>query len=256
MDDAASAVLQTLSGVDCMGHGSRCQHWQHGLKLLEDVVPGDVLAKVARDDVLLASSRQELILAIMEAMHDSKPANCSVRHTQWVRAASQSSGRLAIKLLAGCGSGTVLDALSGEAPSPTRACGDTLQALRCFASCCPAVADNVLRTACAGTAVEQALEDEVQALQHEYAAYCGALSEPQHTRLAAVFNASKQQMELETSASASRIIATYARASAVVDKCAIPGPGPSELCIAPGGLGVMPEVASARGVLEAFRSSS
>ena len=107
---------------------------------------------------------------------------------------------------------------------------------------------------CAGTAVEQAAADELQALMHDYAAFRDALTEPQRIRLAAMSNATNQQLEFQLSAPASNVIAIFARASAAVDQCAISGPGSSELSIAPGGLSAMPEVALASGTSGGFCS--
>ncbi len=91
--------------------------------------------------------------------------------------------------------------------------------------------------------MEQAVADEVQELQHDYAAFCGGLSESQQTRLAAISTASDQRTEHKPSAPGS-VLASFATAAAAVDERAIPGPGPFEICIAPGGLSAVPEVAS------------
>ena len=124
---SAHGAHQTLNGIEGLGVSARSRHWQGGLKLLQNAMPGDVLAAVARDDVLVASNRQELVLAVMEAMHDSKAANGSMRHLDWVHAIGQLTGRLAAKLLAGSGSGAVLDdALSGNTPSSIKASQGTL----------------------------------------------------------------------------------------------------------------------------------
>ena len=113
-DIAANRARQPLQGVGTTGNCARSQHRQGGIKVLEDAVPGDVLVAVPKDEVLVASSREELVLAVMEAMHDSNTASGSVQHPAWVHAVGRLSGRLAPRLLAGCCSGEVLDALSGE----------------------------------------------------------------------------------------------------------------------------------------------
>ncbi len=142
MDGAADRARQPLHGTDAINNGGTSPHWRGGLTVLEDAMPGDVLVAVAGDHVLVASSRQELVLAVMEAVHDSDAASGSMRHPEWVHAIAQSSGRLSPRLLAGCVSGAVLDALSGEAPSSTIASGGAQRALHCFCICCPTIADD------------------------------------------------------------------------------------------------------------------
>ena len=89
------------------------------------------------------------------------------------------------------------------------------------------------------------MSDEVQALQQELAAFRLALTGPQQERLAAVDEACSQRMDFVRPAAASRLLETFARASAAVDQCALPGPGASDLCIAPGGPSELPEVTAA-----------
>ena len=112
--------------------------WRRGLRVVQDAVPGDVLLAVPRNEVLVASSRTELVLAVMEGIHQMRAVagNDNVQHGAWLQTVIQSSGRLALRLLNGCDMSAVIDALSGKAPCSVTCRASESQLCCCHRCCC------------------------------------------------------------------------------------------------------------------------
>ena len=89
--------------------------WRWGFGMLSDAEAGDELMSVLRDTMLVASSRDELVLAVMEVVQQSTAGTAAhdAQTRNWQRVIAMFSARPAMRLLAGS-SDAVMDGLSGK----------------------------------------------------------------------------------------------------------------------------------------------
>ena len=108
-DDNGSAVTKPV-------HTDRApQSWRCGLVVLNGAEAGDELVSVPHNSVLVASSREELVLAVMEVVQQMRAGTAADKACtrDWRRVVSVASARPVVRLIAGHGLDTVMDALKG-----------------------------------------------------------------------------------------------------------------------------------------------
>ena len=105
--DNGSSAMQPVDSARCC--------WQWGLIVLADGEAGDELMSVPRDSALIASGRDELVLAVMEVVQQIRAGTTAdeARSRGWQHVIAICSARPGLRLLAGCFD-PVMDVLKGE----------------------------------------------------------------------------------------------------------------------------------------------
>ncbi len=85
------------------------------MSVLADAEAGDEIMSVPRDSVLIASSRDELVLAVMEMVQQIRTCttNDDTPNRDWPHMIAMCSARPALRLLAGCFD-PIIGVLKGE----------------------------------------------------------------------------------------------------------------------------------------------